>query len=93
MKYHLLRDTRKQVDGVPTGRRMSCSITAESKEEAEELFEERWAASGGEAGYRQPTAPATVRAVAPITNASLREKFMSPGALEIKRRTPVFANV
>ena len=52
-------------------------------------------ASAGPAGatkYSPPTGPMTVRDVdkKPITNQSLRDIFMSPGALEIKRRTPAF---
>lgn len=80
-KYHRLRDTRAQ-----GGTRMSLSIAAESSREADEIFEERWAArvAGLETrNSKTETLPA-------ITNASLREQFMAPGALEIKRRTPVF---
>lgn len=60
---------------------MSLSITASSAEEADAIFEERWAARNVPPG---PTLPA-------ITNQSLRDKFMSPGALDIKWRTPLFA--
>ena len=100
-KYHRLRDTRKE-----GGIRMSVSIAAESAAEADAIFEERWAARKpkpdspprpgcagalrpgesalAEQGTRNPTA------LPIITNQSLREQFMSPGALEIKRRTPTF---
>jgi len=77
MKYHRLRDTRKE-----GGIRMSCSITADSASEADAIFEKRWAARHDESlNVPAPTLPE-------ITNASLREQFMAPGALEIKRRTP-----
>lgn len=92
MKYHFLRDTRERANGGRTGRRMSCSITAGSRIEAAEIFEERWNAAEGQAPQDPPTGPMTVRptTLPVITNASLRDQFMAPGALEIKHRTPVF---
>jgi hypothetical protein len=92
-KYHRLRDTRRNVDGVTTGRRLSCSIEACSSEEADEIFEARWQQAGEtELQKEQNSEHSAILSNQPpvITNDALREQFMAPLALEIKRNTPVF---
>ena len=51
-----------------------------------------WRSRQHAAKYLEPETPLRIRDVKkkPITNKSLRDVFMSPGALELKRRTPFF---
>ena len=90
-KYHRLRDTRSE-----GGIRMSCSITARSADEADAIFEERWQQRVGsdlraDRGAPGPARP-EVAALPVITGEALRAQFLAPGALEIKRRTPLFTS-
>jgi len=95
-KYHRHRDTRKMEKGVETGCRLSCCIEAANGEEADAIFEERWEQRVGsdlraDRGTPGPARP-EVAALPIITGESLRAQFLAPGALEIKRRTPLFTS-
>jgi hypothetical protein len=69
-KYTRIRDTRSE-----GGVRLSCCIQADSAEEADAIFEERW--------RQKLLAPAEGLPVR--TTAEIQREAMRPGALALKR--------
>lgn len=86
MKFHRLRDTRHKTGDRTEGLRMSITIEADSAEEADKIFEERWE-------QRQRTDAFYLADRLPLLDHErLRAEFLSPFAMELKRATPMFTS-
>ena len=80
--FTIQRDTRKRIAGQLTGRKMSRCIKAETREQAQAIFDEGWEA------LEPASAPAMPPSVPILDWAAIRRIYLSPEALALKRRTP-----